>query len=396
MTDSSRTQRWVTALRRQPRGVLLAAGFLGIAGLAVLDYFAPPDLSFLIFYVAPVLFLVWFVGRWAGLLGAAMSGAFWAYEDVFSAHAYSSASVADWNVAVRLLFLVLFVYVVAGLKRALERERHAEQARLERDVQIAQQVQLRLFPRAPPRIANLDCQGVCRPARGVAGDYYDFLTLDSEHAGIAVGDVAGKGLSAALLMASLQAALRSLVSISHDGPAALARDLNVQMFALTEPTRFATSFWAVFDEPARTLTYVNAGHNPPMLLHRMGALERLSAGGLPLGLFAETTYRQDTVVLAPGDLLVIFTDGITEASDGGEREFGDRRLESLLRQNMDRSVGDLCRVILQTVDAFQAGEPQQDDMTLVVARVKLRRLRFARDLPSAPSRGSAKGPRPRD
>lgn len=362
--------RAVAALRRQPPALLVAIGFLWIAGLAVLDYFAPWDLSFLVFYVAPVLFLVWFVGRWAGLFGAFVSAAFWAYEDVIAAHAYPTARAADWNVAVRLVFLMLFVLVVAELKRALERERQAEQERLERDVSIAQQVQIRLFPRKAPVIPNLECQGVCRPARGIAGDYYDFLTLDGEHAGIAVGDVAGKGLPAALLMASLQAALRSLVSIATDGPAALARDLNAQMCALTEPTRFATCFWSIFDERARTLTYVNAGHNPPMLLRRDGSLKRLTLGGPPLGVFAEASYRNDAVALSPGDLLIIFTDGITEAPNAAEEEFGDRRLEDFVRAHADASPEQLCRGVLQTVDAFQAGEPQQDDMTLVVARVK--------------------------
>jgi serine phosphatase RsbU (regulator of sigma subunit) len=364
------TSRIVAFLRRQSPGFLAALGFLWIAALAVLDYFAPPDLSFLIFYVAPVLFLVWFVGRSAGLIGAAMSAAFWTWEDVLSAHAYPSTKVADWNIAVRLLFLVLFVFVVAALKQALERERQAAQARLERDVEIAQQVQTRLFPRKAPEIPRLECHGVCRPARGVAGDYYDYLALDAHRTGIAVGDVAGKGLPAALLMASLQGALRSLAPLSAGGPAELAGELNAQMHSLTESTRFATLFWAIFEAEGRTLTYVNAGHNLPMLLRAAGTLERLGIGGAPLGIFEGTVYRQDTVRLAPGDLLVIFTDGITEAPNPSEEEFGEARLERLVRENADRPTADLCQRILEAVDRFQAGEPQQDDMTIVAARVR--------------------------
>ena len=364
------TSRIVAFLRRQSPSLLAAIGFLWIGALAVLDYFAPPDLSFLIFYVAPVLFLVWFVGRSAGFLGAAMSAAFWTYEDVLSAHAYSSTRVADWNIAVRLVFLVVFVSVVASLKEALERERQAAQARLERDVQIAQQVQARLFPRKAPEIARFECHGVCRPARGVAGDYYDFLALDTHRTGIAVGDVAGKGLPAALLMASLQGALRSLAPLSTGGPAELARELNAQMYSLTESARFATLFWAIFDADARALTYVNAGHNLPMLLRTGGVFERLGTGGAPLGIFGGTPYRQDSVRLAPGDLLVIFTDGITEAPNASEEEFGEKRLERLLRENADLPTSGLCQLILQTVDRFQAGEPQQDDMTVVAARVR--------------------------
>jgi serine phosphatase RsbU (regulator of sigma subunit) len=362
--------RLIAALGRQPPALLVAEGFLWIAALGILDYFAPPDLSFLIFYVAPVLFLVWFVGRWAGLLGALASAGFWTYEDVLSPHAYPSATVADWNIAVRLLFLALFVWVVADLKRVLQRERQAEQERLERDVGIAQQVQTRLFPRMAPQIRNLDCHGVCRPARGIAGDYYDFLTLDGGNAGIAVADVAGKGLPAALLMASLQAALRSLVSIEDEDPAALARDLNAQMCELTDPARFATLFWCIFNERLRTLTYVNAGHNPPLLLRGTGRIDRLAPGGRPLGVFPGSEYRKDKVALASGDVLVVFTDGITEAPDGDEREFGEERLQDYVRAHADRSPDELCRGILEAVAGFQDGHPQEDDMTLVVARVR--------------------------
>lgn len=362
--------RYAAFLRRQPRAFLTAGGLAGLGLLMVVDYYAPPDLSFLIFYVGPALFLVWFVGRWAGFLGAALSGAFWAWEDVISSHAYPSATVADWNIAVRLVFLAAFVAVVAELKGALERERRAGEERLEREVRIAQEVQTRLFPQKVPRSAGLECHGVCRPARGVAGDYYDFLELDRGHLGIAVGDVAGKGISAALLMASLQGALRSHASLSADGPAQAARAINAQIHTLTDSNRFATFFWAVFEEAGRALTYVNAGHNPPMLLRRAGALERLTTGGPPLGVFAGSQYEQRTIALAPGDVLLVFSDGITEAPGPGEEDFGEPRLERLLRDRSAVSPAALCDAIIAAVQQFQNGAAQEDDMTVVVARVR--------------------------
>ena len=362
--------RLAALLRRQPRGLLTALGMAAIALLAAVDYFAPPDLSFLIFYVGPVLLLVWFVGRWAGLLGAAASAAFWAYEDVLSPHAYPSAPVADWNIAVRLLFLAAFVVVVAELKEALERERQAAQERLERDVRIAQQVQARLFPQKAPRSAGLECHGVCRPARGVAGDYYDFLELGDGRLGIALGDVAGKGISAALLMASLQGALRSHTSLSEEGPAEAAREMNSQIHALTDSNRFATFFWACFQETGRTLTYVNAGHNAPMLLRASGTLERLATGGPPLGVFASSRYEQRTVALATGDVLLVFSDGITEAPGPQDEEFGEARLERTLRDRVGLPAAELCSAVIDAVLRFQAGASQEDDMTVVVARVR--------------------------
>jgi sigma-B regulation protein RsbU (phosphoserine phosphatase) len=352
--------------------VLIAIGLVWVAVLAGLDYLAPLELSFLTFYVGPVLFLVWFVGPAAGFLGAAVSAGFWIWEDVYSAHAHRTLElhVTDWNLAVRTAFLAIFVWVVAELKRALMRERQSAQERLEHDVEIAEEVQRRLFPRRDPEIRGLDCHGVCLPARGVAGDYYDFLPLQTGQTGIAVGDVAGKGLPAALLMASLQGSLRSLATLSKDGPATLTAELNTQLHALTEPNRFATFFWAVFDESPRALTWVNAGHNAPMLLRAAGRLERLEPSGPPLGALARASYREATTELAPGDVLVIFTDGVTEAVDTAEVEFGEARLEELLRDDGREDASALCDRILAAVRAFEAGAPQNDDITLVVARAR--------------------------
>jgi sigma-B regulation protein RsbU (phosphoserine phosphatase) len=360
----------VAFLRRQSPVALTLGGLAAIGLLAAVDYAAPLELSFLIFYSAPVLFLAWFVGRWAGFLGSLVSGGFWLWEDVFSPHAYASVSVADWNIAVRLVFLLAFAYVAAELHEAIERERRATAERVERDVRIAQEVQARLFPQRVPASARIECHGVCRPARGVAGDYYDFLELGRGRIGIAVGDVTGKGISAALLMASLQGALRSHAALSDASPADAARDINSQIHALTDDNRFATFFWAIVDESSRELTYVNAGHNAPMLLRRAGSLERLAAGGPPLGLFAGTRYAQRTVALAAGDILLVFSDGITEAPDEAEEEFGEKRLEAVLRESAGRPARDACEAVLDAVGTFQAGAPQADDMTVVVVRVK--------------------------
>jgi sigma-B regulation protein RsbU (phosphoserine phosphatase) len=361
----------VARLQRLPRGLRFFIGFGAIAVLAVIDYVAPPELSFLIFYVAPIFFLVWFVGRQAGFLGVAATSLFWYYEDVLSSHRWPSESTADWNIAVRLLFLLAFVWVVAELKSALERERAAAQERLERDVRIAGEVQKRLFPPADPEIPGLECHGVCGPALGVAGDYFDFLRLPGGRYGIAVGDVAGKGLPAALLMASLQGALRSLASRSADGGlAGLVGTLSAQIHSLTADYRFATFFWGVFDEKRRALDYVNAGHNPPMLLRGSGSIERLRIGGPPLGILGQASYASSSVTLAPGDLLLIYTDGVTEAANGASDQFGDERLERVLRDSSTESVAGVCASVLAAVTAFEDGQPQNDDITLVAARAR--------------------------
>jgi sigma-B regulation protein RsbU (phosphoserine phosphatase) len=367
----------MAVLRRQPRGVLTAVGLFLAASLAVLDLATPPNLSFLIFYIAPVLFLVWFVGRGAALLATALAAGVWTYEDVLSAGGQSSPALAIWSVATRFGFFVLFVEIVERLKAALERSHRAEQREMERDVEIAQAVQLRLFPQTAPTLPGLDCHGLCRPVRGVAGDYYDFLALGPGKLGIAVGDVSGKGISAALLMASLQASLRSYLSVNRDGMGTITREMNRQLFALTEPTRFATFFWGIYEEASHTFRYVNAGHDPPFLLRRAfgsapegpSGVQRLATAGLPLGAFAGSEYREAAIALEAGDLIAIYTDGITEATNPAEEEFGVARLEELLRTNAHLPAAELCRRVLETVDGFRSGSPQHDDMTLLIVRV---------------------------
>ncbi|HEX4439132.1 MAG TPA: PP2C family protein-serine/threonine phosphatase [Thermoanaerobaculia bacterium] len=364
------TSRLVAFLRRQPKGLLVLAGLAAIGLLAVLDYDAPLELSFLVFYVGPILFLLWFVGRWAGLLGVLVSAAYWFWEDVLSPHAYPDQVSADWNIAVRLVFMVLFVQAVAALKDALERERAAAQERLEHDVRIAQEVQARLFPQKAPDVSGIECAGVCRPARSVAGDYYDFVALDARHLGVAVGDVSGKGLPAALLMASVQGALRSFASMANGGPARLASDLNAQVHALTERNRFVTFFWAVLDGETGGLAWVNAGHNPPFLVRASGRVERLASSGPPLGILPAPVYREERTVLGSGDLLVVYTDGVTEAEDVAEIEYGDARLEMVVSEAARRGEPppDVCRRVLEAVAAFESGVEQYDDITVVAAK----------------------------
>jgi serine phosphatase RsbU (regulator of sigma subunit) len=369
-------------VRRQPPIILTATGVLLVVTLGVFDYLTGPDLSFLIFYIGPVLLLVWYVGRTQALFATVLSAACWTFEDVLSEHAYKSLGIGIWNVAVRLGFFVLFVQVVYRLKTALEEERAAEQRRLEQEIDIARVVQMRLLPRSDPGVPGLDCHAVCRPARGVSGDYYDYLGLGDAKLGIAVGDVVGKGISAALLMASLQASFRSFASIGvvDMDMSAITSVVNRQMYLLTEPNRFATLFWAVYDERRASLAYVNAGHCPAFVLRSVVGgspqsgrppcvVERLPTTGLPLGVLEKARFRSGMVSLRPGDLVALFTDGVTEAFDAAGSEFGEARLENVLRDNARLGAAALCRVVLEAVDDFRGDTLQQDDATLLIARV---------------------------
>ncbi len=245
--------------------------------------------------------------------------------------------------------------------------------KLNREIEIAREVQERLFPQRLPEIAGLDYFGRCRTALGVGGDYYDFLALPDGKLGVALGDVSGKGIAAALTMASLQASLRADAMRAGNDIAGLITRVNQMLYDASTEDRYATLFYAQYDPATRRLSYVNAGHCPPILLRnpaKNGSVERLDqAGGTVVGLLKDCAYEQSEASLAPGDLLVIYTDGFSEAMNPDLTEWGEERLiESIVGCVGLPAQGGIAR-IMEAADAFAAGAPQSDDMTLVVLRV---------------------------
>jgi sigma-B regulation protein RsbU (phosphoserine phosphatase) len=307
--------------------------------------------------------------------------------------------------------------------------RIVEEERLRRELALATEVQQRLFPECPPENDTLDLSGFCRPAREVGGDYYDFLKLSNGHIGIAIADVAGKGIAAALLMSIIQASLRSQASAQcrfagfESTLAGLVREMNQLLWTSTSSSSYVTFFYAQFSEATKQLTYVNAGHNPPLLfrgaqlsatlertigsigvganargslalasLQVEGAVHysdvlisqpafaegplqathctKLTAGGIALGLFDQSCYEQETVQLASGDVLLAYTDGVTEALNTAGEEFGERRLQDLLASSVQLSADAIRIRIVENVNRWCEGAPQHDDLTFVVVKVK--------------------------
>jgi sigma-B regulation protein RsbU (phosphoserine phosphatase) len=244
--------------------------------------------------------------------------------------------------------------------------------KLNREIEIAREVQERLFPQRLPEIAGLDYFGRCRTALGVGGDYYDFLALPEGKLGVALGDVSGKGIAAALTMASLQASLRADAMRAGNDIAGLITRVNAMLYDASTEDRYATLFYAQYDPATHRLSYVNAGHCPPILLRSTAnhaAVERLDqAGGTVVGLLPECAYEQAEISLAPGDLLVIYTDGFSEAMNPNLEEWGEERLIHAIASCAGLPAKDSISKIMQAADAFASGAPQSDDMTLVILR----------------------------
>jgi serine phosphatase RsbU (regulator of sigma subunit)/catechol 2,3-dioxygenase-like lactoylglutathione lyase family enzyme len=259
--------------------------------------------------------------------------------------------------------------------RAVEEQRRAVAAKLEaerrahHELEIARQVQARLFPQSLPASRTLHYAGRCMQAREVGGDYFDFLSLGQERLGLVVGDIAGKGIAAALLMANLQANLRSQCATALDQLQAFLRSVNQLFHENTVESAYATLFFAEYDGRERRLRYANCGHLPGLLLRQDGSVERLDATAYVLGLFPEWDCTIGERRLDPGDVLALYTDGITETFDDADQEFGEERLVASLRRHRKLEPEALVASIVDEVRSFGPHE-QSDDVTLIVAKCR--------------------------
>ena len=268
-----------------------------------------------------------------------------------------------------------FDSMTASVERLLRESQ--EKSRLESELGIAREVQRQLFPQVIPKVGGLELYGVCKPARTVSGDYYDFIELDSNRVGLVLGDIAGKGISAALLMAAIQSSLRAQFYNGHS-PHGLAgghlpstsesvRRLNRQLFESTSTEKYATFFYAIYDSPTRKLAYTNAGHLPPVLFRR-GGVQRLAEGGTVVGLFSPMEYEQAVVELEPGDVFLAFTDGLTEPENIYGEEFGEERLLEVAKRALNSPLEVMVQEIYRSVNDWTGSPELQDDMTLIVAK----------------------------
>lgn len=260
-----------------------------------------------------------------------------------------------------------------------------EQERLKSEIEIAREVQGQLFPRGAPTMKTLELTGVCHPARMVSGDYYDFVRLQDSRVALAIGDVAGKGISAALLMAALQSMMRTQLTAgipvqamaaqsggnggAHSllSAATLVGQLNRQVYATTAPEKYATFYFGLYDDDNRVLTYTNAGHLPPILM-RNGVAQRLEVTGTVVGAFPSVLYGEKSIELRQGDLLVAFTDGIVEPENEYGEAFGEEQLIDLLAQHGELESKEIIARVMETVEQWTGTTELFDDMTLLLAR----------------------------
>lgn len=262
--------------------------------------------------------------------------------------------------------LTLLAHFAASAIDVERLRQEAERSRLTmHELFLAREVQARLLPESPAGIPGLACVGFCRPAHSIGGDYYDLLPLKTGQFAITLGDVSGKGIPAAVMMASIQTLLRSLLQGCAKSLTEVLMDLNTTLYGSSTAERYSTLFCGLVSTDRRTLTYVNAGQVPPILLHADGTLERLPGSGLPVGILPGATYEQYSASLLPGDTLVVVSDGIVEVQNLLEEFWDEQEVERVLLAHQASSLGGLPEIVCKAADEFAGDAEQYDDMTIV-------------------------------
>jgi phosphoserine phosphatase RsbU/P len=245
------------------------------------------------------------------------------------------------------------------------RASRSELARKQAELNFALEVQRALFPKSFPANSGLEFSAVCVPASGISGDYYDVLQASDSRVIFAVGDISGKGISAAILMSNVHAVLRMLAARNLD-PSEVLSQLNAHLYQITDDYRFATFFYGDWDSQRRMLRYINAGHTVPPLFQQQGQ-SRLEMGGYPLGMFALNQFEVGEVALQPGDLVALYSDGVTEAASRTGELFGERRFEAIIASSLHKTLAEIQSEVLSAVRNW-AGPDPEDDMTLLLVR----------------------------
>jgi phosphoserine phosphatase RsbU/P len=361
------TVQWIEKL---PKYILFSVSLFSVIILGLLDYISGTELTFYIFYIMPVLFIVWFAGKKYGFILCLFCFASWYLDTFYNRGIELNFMILFWNILVELSFFTLVIFSVSAMKNAIAKQEETERNKIARELSIAREVQQKLFPQSSPEINNVNYFGICRPADAVGGDYYDYFRISQIETAFAIGDIAGHGLSSALLMAGLVGFVRSNAIMYNDDLKIFMDKVNRLMCESTDGSRFATFFYSVYNSETKTLRFVNAGHNPPFLYRsKSKSFEELKTDGFIIGGTSSFKYKDSSVKLDGEDLLLFYTDGITETFNADNEQFGEERLKKVIGDNYNLQPKDICNKILEEVNIYANGKPQADDMTLLAIKI---------------------------
>lgn len=359
----------VLKIEKFPKYLLFLISLVLVSIIGFLDYVSGTDLSFYIFYVFPVLFAVWFTGKGYGFIVTLFCFIAWYFDTFYKRLLEQNFWVLSWNITVEFIFFMVVIFSVSALKKAIKKREELEKQKITHELEIARDVQQKLLPQHAPEVNNLDYYGICIPADAVGGDYFDYFKISKDEIAFAIGDIAGHGLSSALLMAGLVGFVRSNAIVYNDDIKTFMEKVNVLMCGSTDGSKFATFFYSVYNSISKSLHFVNAGHNPPLLYrHKSKSFVELKTDGFLIGGISNFKYKDANIGLEEKDTLVFYTDGITEAFNIKNEQFGEENLKKVIEENSTLSAEEIANKILEEVSKHSKGRERADDMTLLAVK----------------------------
>lgn len=339
--------------------------------IGVIDYITGQDFSFYIFYAIPVLITTWFAGRKYAIYLIFITVVFWFLDNFYNRPTHLISINPFWEIFVQTIFFLVVIIILSSLKKSMEDKKNLEINKMKRELEIAREVQTKLYPQIKPSMNGLDYCGICFPAEAVGGDYYDYIKLSENEIAFAIGDVSGHGLGPALLMAGLVGFVRSNAALYKGNISDFANSINLNLCEMAKDNMFATFFYSLYNDSQKSLRYINAGHNPPLhFKFKDKIFERLTSGDLLIGAFPEATFKEISVHLEKDDLLILYTDGVTETFDSNSEMFGEEKLKSLIEENSTKEIQEIISIIQNELKIFSGNSSQADDITLLIIRVK--------------------------
>lgn len=354
-----------------PKSIIFLFSVLLVITIGIIDFITTKEITLYLFYVLPVFIACWRLGLWQGLSISLLSLAFLCIDDFYyKPEARDIITLASyWNVVFQFLFFVILVLLLISLRKAIKRINKAKREKAETEMRVAREVQQYLFPQQMHAVQGIEYHGLCIQAHEIGGDYFDYIKLSHDETGFAVGDTTGHSLSSALLMAGLLGFVRSHAIICKDDLKQLLYQVNNHICESTLPGHYATIFYGVYNNSDSSFRYVNAGHNPPIVFRKQNeTYELLNGGGLMIGIKPMFEYSEMQLTIEKDDVLVIYTDGITDTFDNNNTLYGEERLISLVKNNLHLSTKELCNTITADVYNYSEGRRQADDMTLLIIK----------------------------
>ena len=340
-------------IAKLPKNIIIGAAVILTLLVGLLDKVTGAELSVSLFYLIPISICAWFVDRWSAISLSILSAAIFFYADKITNSGYSHPLIIYWNALIELGFFVTISLTLSTLRSSIDLESN-----------LAIRIQQGLLPKQLPTLKNREVSVIWLPKLFVSGDYYDFINFSDDKVGICIGDVAGHGVAAALLMSNLQAIVRQ-ISHRNESTNKICYQLNNSLLENEMPEKFITFFYGIIDLNTNTLEYTNAGHPPALIINSNGEVKKLECGGTMLGVVPNYEYYNDTVKLSDDDTIVFYTDGLIEAKNITGELYGEERFINSCLKYFSSDVNKMSQDIIESVAEFSAGL-WEDDVTLLI------------------------------